>query len=243
MDILLIIFQAIFLIMGIFGAISSSVNSVIGMKIAAIIYFMAAVISFHRDSWFPLIIGLVALLAMRYFGFEPTGKEARDNARQQLGLDDLSSDILSNKDKSLPKNKQPSQKEFWDGIRGGGVTQEEINARMRSMPRAPQSDQKMLEQEIIKSTLFKSEFNGLIYIHEVILPLTRSKFFKEFKDYHQHTEYISLVHLIQEFIDPDIFNHLIPDECIYQIFDQNKQYIFSYSYEKNSFSCEPSARV
>ena len=154
MDILLIIFQVFFLIMGILGGISSSVTSSISIKISTVIYWMSAVISFHRESWVPLIIGFIALLAMRYFGFEPTGKEARDNASQQLGLDDLSSNILSNTDNKSPEKKQPTQKEFWDGIRASGVTQEEINARMRAFPRLPQSDRNILEQEIIKSTLF-----------------------------------------------------------------------------------------
>lgn len=171
---------------------------------------------------------------------EPTEKETCDDARKQSDLDDQSSNILSNKDnKSESEKKRLTVKEYWDGRRESGVTQAEISAIGRSLPLLPQSARNIFEQEIIKSTLFESEFNGLIYIHEVILPLTKSKFFKEFKDYHQHTEYISLVHLIQEFIDPDIFNSFIPDECIYQIFDKDKKYIFSYSEGKKIHFMNP----
>jgi len=147
-------------------------------------------------------------------------------------LDYLSTNILSgNDDKSQPKKRRPTQQEFWDGIRASGVTQEEINERMRAMPRLPQSDLNIIEQEIIKSTLFESEYSGINLIHYVVLPLSKIKFINTFKDYHHYVEYVNLANLIQELIDPDIINRLIPPEIedIYHIFDQDKEYIFSYS--------------
>ena len=66
---------------------------------------------------------------------EPTEKQTYDNARKQSGLDNLSSNILSNKDnKSEPEKKRLTVKEYWDGRRESGVTQAEINSSMRLMP-------------------------------------------------------------------------------------------------------------
>jgi len=163
---------------------------------------------------------------------EATEKETCDNDGQQSDLDDLSSNILSKKDnKSRPKKKRLTVKEYWDERRESGVTQAEINECIGAMSRLPQSDRNILEQSIIKSTIFESEFNEINSMHTVVLPLSKSKFISTFKDYHQFAEYVSLVNLIQELIDPYIFNRFIPPpiEDIYHIFDQDKEYIFSFS--------------
>ena len=86
METLLKICQLFFLIMGIFGVIASSVSSFISMTVAATIYFMSAVISYYHGSWIPLVLGFFALLGMRYFGFETSGKDAREDALEHLSV-------------------------------------------------------------------------------------------------------------------------------------------------------------
>jgi hypothetical protein len=114
---------------------------------------------------------------------ELTEKETYDNARKQSGLDNLSSNILSNKDnKSEPEKKRLTVKEYWDGRRKSGVTQAEINTKMRSMPIiVPMNNEVMahITQDGKKGLLFFLNGIGhrrLVSIDECVVKLTNFGF-------------------------------------------------------------------
>ena len=232
METLLKICQLFFLIMGIFGVIASSVSSFISMTVAATIYFMSAVISYYHGSWIPLVLGFFALLGMRYFGFEPSGKDAREDALEHLSpASPITSVSLFKDGTSSPLKKPPTQKEFWDKARKDGV---DIHTVIRSIPTLPPSDRLRFEKEIVADIVFFSEVSGSSIFYEVFLPLSKNNFVLLFRDYHQHHEYVNLVGLIREAIHPDLWtSNFLPDEGdLYRVFDQDKQYLFSWSHER-----------
>ena len=232
METLLTLCQLFFLILGIWGVIASSISSYMSMRVAAIIYFMSAFISYYHGSWIPLVLGFLALLGMRYFGFEPSGKDVREDALKQLSLDSPITSVPLFKDgASSPLKKPPTQKEFWDKARKDGV---DINAVIRSMPTLPPSDRLRVEKEIVASIVFYSVVGGSSIFYDVYLPLSKNNFFILFRDYHQYHEYVNLVDLIREVIHPDFWtSNFSPDEgVLYRVFDQDKQYLFSWSHEK-----------